>query len=362
MGNFRLKLSDMMFSSWFCKLMDVVISSGSDGSNSKMKKTEEHQMENGIPHRFHLHSAPPGTFCHSRRNDNPSTSGSRSDLQYFSAESPPRRLTRHQRTNPRKSSRRKKKPSRVIISSVSAGCNCRATFDSVCAKTEPICPHETELSFSPSPASSAEEPPQRSQSFDQMVWQSTSRSCGANNIFNDAVIGSQETYLEPHIELPSTKPLKFSDMVNNVQRPVVRRREPKKFSLNSPTTSARTSGSLKGFPVNSSAVRLLINSDTPRVIGQRKMTTKAGSHSRKMGLPAKSMQDSFAVVKSSADPGREFRESMVEMIVENNMRASNDLEELLACYLSLNSEEYHDVIISVFKQIWLELSYFIRLK
>lgn len=68
------------------------------------------------------------------------------------------------------------------------------------------------------------------------------------------------------------------------------------------------------------------------------------------------MSDSYAVVKSSADPRREFMESMVEMIVENNIRASKDLEELLACYLSLNSDEYHDVIISVFKQIWFDLN------
>nr|GME18106.1 transcription repressor OFP1 [Ipomoea batatas] len=63
----------------------------------------------------------------------------------------------------------------------------------------------------------------------------------------------------------------------------------------------------------------------------------------------------FAVVKTSRDPRRDFRESMVEMIVENNIRASKDLEDLLACYLSLNSDEYHDLIIKVFKQIWFDL-------
>ncbi|XP_031095816.1 transcription repressor OFP1-like [Ipomoea triloba] len=63
----------------------------------------------------------------------------------------------------------------------------------------------------------------------------------------------------------------------------------------------------------------------------------------------------FAVVKTSEDPRRDFRESMVEMIVENNIRASKDLEDLLACYLSLNSDEYHDLIIKVFKQIWFDM-------
>ncbi|CAN0920101.1 Transcription repressor OFP1 [Linum grandiflorum] len=39
------------------------------------------------------------------------------------------------------------------------------------------------------------------------------------------------------------------------------------------------------------------------------------------------------------------------MIVENNINVFTDLEDLLARYLCLNSNEYHDVIIKVFKQI-----------
>ncbi|GLU02641.1 hypothetical protein SLE2022_198850 [Rubroshorea leprosula] len=66
--------------------------------------------------------------------------------------------------------------------------------------------------------------------------------------------------------------------------------------------------------------------------------------------------ESFAVVKSSVDPQKDFRDSMVEMIVENNIRASKDLEQLLACYLSLNSREYHHLIIKAFEQIWFDLT------
>ncbi|XP_027070731.1 uncharacterized protein [Coffea arabica] len=69
----------------------------------------------------------------------------------------------------------------------------------------------------------------------------------------------------------------------------------------------------------------------------------------------RSVSESFAVVKSSKDPQSDFRESMMEMIVENNICASKDLEDLLACYLSLNSDQYHDLIIRVFKQIWFDI-------
>ncbi|KAI0526974.1 hypothetical protein KFK09_002570 [Dendrobium nobile] len=68
------------------------------------------------------------------------------------------------------------------------------------------------------------------------------------------------------------------------------------------------------------------------------------------------LKESIAVVKSSSDPQKDFRESMVEMILENNILASKDLEDLLASYLSLNSREYHDMIVEVFEEIWNVLS------
>ncbi|CAE5956751.1 unnamed protein product [Arabidopsis arenosa] len=69
----------------------------------------------------------------------------------------------------------------------------------------------------------------------------------------------------------------------------------------------------------------------------------------------KQVLDSFAVIKSSLDPKKDFRESMVEMIAESNIRTSKDMEDLLACYLTLNAKEYHNLIIKVFVQVWLEV-------
>lgn len=64
---------------------------------------------------------------------------------------------------------------------------------------------------------------------------------------------------------------------------------------------------------------------------------------------------SFAVVKSSRNPRQDFRDSMLEMIMEKRIRTPEELEELLACYLTLNADEYHDLIIKVFRQVWCEL-------
>ncbi|KAL3532445.1 hypothetical protein ACH5RR_005966 [Cinchona calisaya] len=64
------------------------------------------------------------------------------------------------------------------------------------------------------------------------------------------------------------------------------------------------------------------------------------------------VKDSFAVVKRSSDPYNDFRTSMVEMIVERKIFSAKDLENLLQCFLSLNSHHHHRVIIEVFTEIW----------
>lgn len=66
--------------------------------------------------------------------------------------------------------------------------------------------------------------------------------------------------------------------------------------------------------------------------------------------------DSFAVVKCSLNPHQDFRNSMVEMITEKQISQPEEMEELLACYLTLNSDEYHDLIIKVFRQVWFDMS------
>jgi uncharacterized protein (TIGR01568 family) len=65
----------------------------------------------------------------------------------------------------------------------------------------------------------------------------------------------------------------------------------------------------------------------------------------------------FAVVRRTRDPQRAFRASMVEMIASKRMVGRpEDLETLLACYLSLNADEHHDCIVKVFRQVWFELN------
>ncbi|XP_074275265.1 transcription repressor OFP7 [Silene latifolia] len=64
------------------------------------------------------------------------------------------------------------------------------------------------------------------------------------------------------------------------------------------------------------------------------------------------VRESYAVVKRSDDPYNDFWRSMAEMVVEKNMFERKDMQELLRCFLSLNSESLHGVIVAAFVDIW----------
>lgn len=66
--------------------------------------------------------------------------------------------------------------------------------------------------------------------------------------------------------------------------------------------------------------------------------------------------DSCAVVKCTVNPQQDFRDSMIEMIREKGIRRPEELEDLLACYLTWNCDEYHDLIVKVFREVWVELN------
>ncbi|MCO5575530.1 hypothetical protein L7F22_029331 [Adiantum nelumboides] len=64
--------------------------------------------------------------------------------------------------------------------------------------------------------------------------------------------------------------------------------------------------------------------------------------------------DSVALVKMSDTPYEDFRQSMYEMIMEQDFEEDPmDVEErLLQCYLTLNSPELHPLIKEVFSDVW----------
>ncbi|EES17993.1 hypothetical protein BDA96_09G100700 [Sorghum bicolor] len=112
-------------------------------------------------------------------------------------------------------------------------------------------------------------------------------------------------------------------------------------------TRAVLTGSTSGTCPSSPRLR---RTRLPALNGNSVITTTSAIGGRRSAA-----RRSLAVVKTSTDPPRDFKESMVEMIVENDMNAPEDMQELLECYLSLNSREYHGVIKEVFREIWLQI-------
>lgn len=60
----------------------------------------------------------------------------------------------------------------------------------------------------------------------------------------------------------------------------------------------------------------------------------------------------MAVEKDSDDPYLDFRHSMLQMILENEIYSKDGLRELLNCFLQLNSPQHHGVIVRAFTDIW----------
>ncbi|KAK3041667.1 hypothetical protein RJ639_001477 [Escallonia herrerae] len=115
--------------------------------------------------------------------------------------------------------------------------------------------------------------------------------------------------------------------------------------FSSKSLSSDSSESLRTTKPRRGTSRATERSNSSRAVETRKDSTMGATP-----LQGK-VKDSFAVVKRSSDPHSDFRTSMVEMIVERQIFAAKDLENLLQCFLSLNSVHHHKVIVEVFDEI-----------
>ncbi|CAI0389969.1 unnamed protein product [Linum tenue] len=107
----------------------------------------------------------------------------------------------------------------------------------------------------------------------------------------------------------------------------------------------------EGYATVESDIRREIDNSKKGVAKAAAGDAKSGDKSGKLPLEGK-VKGSFAVVKSSSDPYNDFRTSMVEMIIEKQIFGAKDLEQLLQCFLTLNSDHHHRIIVEVFTEIW----------
>ena len=331
MRNHKFRLSDMIPNAWFYKLREIGGGRGRSSTNqtpfdSKKKfrqpppPPKQRQLQVPSPH-----SHPRKSYYFTRElesNDGFCVNSPPPSPPPLPMPVPPRKSSKQGKPGKIQTSNRSSTATAVKLhNSSSVGCSCRTTAESICTKSN----SPPELSTSPSETSPesdkilAVEP--QYESFDRDIVIDVS-----SNYSNNIVVGAFDSLSE--VDLP----------------PIITKQKKKDTKQRTTTTTTNTT---KKPPANSPGVRLRIHS--PK-IGHRKIGGRKSVSSRR------SLSDSLAIMKSSYDPQKDFRESMVEMIVENNIRGSKDLEDLLACYLCLNADEYHDLIIKVFKQIWFDLT------
>ena len=373
MGNNRFKLSDMIPNAWFYKLRDM--------SRSR-KRNGSHVMKNKVT--------------------SPTTTSQRSQPRhshYFSIE--PNKAGKYYNSpiytkhsdivfgdSPRRSSKRRSnrktiyKPSPTVVTSPGLeSWSCHSTNN----WTKPNHVQSPEYyvsSIESSPESNLHEYVSSESECDKfdvpdlLNGLTSECSCRVSSSTNDIIIDMNsgsftgktenlyrfDTISQLGLAPILTKPVKFDDKVSELRNST---QLDKLKSLPVKITKeerSRTQREQKTSPIarkssaNSTGIKLRVNS--PKLANRkvqaharRSVSSSACKASKVAGFP-----EGFAVVKFSVDPQKDFRESMVDMIMENNIRASKDLENLLACYLSLNSSEYHDLIVKAFEQIWYDMA------
>ncbi|KAL7166298.1 hypothetical protein ACSBR2_037054 [Camellia fascicularis] len=144
------------------------------------------------------------------------------------------------------------------------------------------------------------------------------------------------------IEVSSTSRVGFcseTDEINSKSR--------RKTAITGPKTGpgSEVEDRIECFFADSGRARRKTGESSRRRSGERRWPVVVGA-----GGGSK-VEESYAVVKDSSNPYGDFRESMVEMIVEKSIYGAEDLEKLLQCFLSLNSSYHHSVILNVFSEI-----------
>ncbi|WJX76840.1 hypothetical protein P8452_60215 [Trifolium repens] len=345
MGNYRFKLSDMMPNAWFYKLRDM-------GRTRNQTQTTQQQQRK------------------KKKSSNSTTSNTSKSKQ------------QHYQTNPRKSyyfTRELNQTTSPPITTNNTNFSPEQPSRKSSSKqqrTKKRTPKSSSSTSSPLYSSAESESPDPEIRTDRVLLPTNDIIIDVDN--NSLIATRKDDKLNGYdslselMKLPPivTKPENFNYLLNYAKKKQTKPRN--KISSND---EHNVKGSLKvkilkeehrnintntpsrRFSMSSPGVKLRINS--PRLSSKKIQSNGRKSVSSTTTSSAgnrRSLSDSFAIVKSSMNPQSDFRESMVEMIVQNNIRTSKDLEDLLACYLSLNSDEYHEVIIKVFKQIWFDLT------
>uniref|UniRef100_A0ACD5VTW9 Uncharacterized protein n=1 Tax=Avena sativa TaxID=4498 RepID=A0ACD5VTW9_AVESA len=365
MGRHKFRLSDMIPNAWFFKLRDMraarATGAASPGGASRAGRA---CRPPSTPHRTSYYYTPRAgdpvgsPFHHPRPS---------SDAQF-----PPLPLSPPRRSSKRRHRRRSVKlapsvsGSSVLSSPVSTGCRCRRKPELVAvqAPDTPPCRRDRFVGYNDDSADSGEvlkKPTVYNTVPDDDVDQLNNLRGKVITSATDIIIDlrtkkrpDNRMLLPPIVTKPARRTPDGCDLedkhvdVDTLTHATQR-------TTTAPFSEEQSKVVKPRRSVSSSARRLKTRGNTPRVASSKKSKPAPAPAAPARTKPPP-LAESFAVVKTSRDPRMDFRESMEEMIVENGICTAADLEDLLACYLSLNAAEYHDLIVDVFEHIWARLA------
>ncbi|KAI3698172.1 hypothetical protein L6452_31284 [Arctium lappa] len=121
------------------------------------------------------------------------------------------------------------------------------------------------------------------------------------------------------------------------------------------------SGKSDRFPTVSRLAHAMVQERLDQII-REKQERRYEERRRRVREESNRLFVMVAMEKSSYDLRQDFRESMMEMITANRISEPKDLRRLLNCYISMNSEEFHGVILEVFHEVCSNLFLYCKCK
>lgn len=369
MGNYKFRLSDMIPNAWFYKLKDMSKTRRNKNNINVVSQKPQHHRK---------------SFYYTWESS--STRPAAADVYFYNFPAatdpnPPRISSSKRRSRSRSRTRRKT----VYKPSPRRPVPAAALLQDDDYEEESAAPNSPGRNYSDSSSSSSTGTDVSLELFDLLKYEapnnngtagtesrSSNCSCGFSSSAATTTTAAADIIIDINEKCfnNNNKLLLFDDTIPELDLPPILTKPTNESSTPPPpppsvkTVKCRkeTSNPGNGLRGTTTVTGIKLRANSPKV-GSKKIQghgkqgrnrggggRKSISSSRKKGF-----SESFAVVKASFDPEKDFRESMMEMILENKIRDSKDLEDLLACYLSLNSDEYHHLIINAFEQIWFNI-------
>ena len=97
----------------------------------------------------------------------------------------------------------------------------------------------------------------------------------------------------------------------------------------------------------------------PAPVARNKAGSRAKKRREKMAVPAEEEEEEgvgVAVEKESSDPRADFRDSMVQMVVEMGLCDWDGLRCMLRRLLALNAPRHHAAILAAFAEVCAQLA------